>query len=646
MKRILITFAFLAVTVFALPASAQDTGRHYWYESISYDVSVQTDTTFTVSEEQRYNFVGEYHKGWRSIPYKGISAITDIKVFDGVTGQPLVYSPRSLEKTDSASWGKYTYFKSDGAMNIEWYYNTKDEIRTWMIEYTVHGGITFLKDKDELYWNLFTDYEVPVDFVNAEVSIPDNAFSPSDLSAYIYRTNVGLDGSGGRTEIINNRTFRFSTEAVSPGEDVTIAVGWPKGIVDQSAFWRDWFLIHWVPIASALIILLTIGIGIFYWYWTEKRGRGRGTIIAQYEPPHNLRPAMAEIIVRERVTSKAWAATVVDLAVRGYLRIEEDPSTGFEKVFRVIALAIPFVVISAVILIFFLNDSWRADTVLIAIVVVAAFAQAFWKIAKSKKAGGRNSFVPSDYTIKRIKEPDGFLEKYERSFLYLLGSSFSTKEMKKSPTRSREMYKEMQKLEKELLKETETDTGAYEKPIHKEKIWSIAVFFLLFAFFFSLVPILNAGLSGLIPFEVAFICVVGLCLFIRYEARLSREGAILKEEWLGFKLYLETAERYRLQNLTPETFEKYLPYAIIFGVEKKWGKAFDSLQMSEPSWYAGAYVHGSIAGSAAPSFSASAFSSSFSSSFSSAFSSSGGGGVSGGGGGAGGGGGGGGGGAS
>jgi uncharacterized membrane protein len=78
--------------------------------------------------------------------------------------------------------------------------------------------------------------------------------------------------------------------------------------------------------------------------------------------------------------------------------------------------------------------------------------------------------------------------------------------------------------------------------------------------------------------EISFIfvtllaSVIVLITYWKFEARLSREGAILKDDWLGFKLYLETAERYRMQNLTPETFEKYLPYAIIFGVEKNGDK--------------------------------------------------------------------------
>jgi uncharacterized membrane protein YgcG len=105
-----------------------------------------------------------------------------------------------------------------------------------------------------------------------------------------------------------------------------------------------------------------------------------------------------------------------------------------------------------------------------------------------------------------------------------------------------------------------------------------------------------------------------------YEARLSAEGRILKEDWLGFKLYLETAESGQMQNLTPQTFEKYLPYAIIFGIETKWAKAFSGLSLPAPAWYIMPGYYGTpIGATSGGAFSPLAFSTSFSSSFSSAF---------------------------
>ena len=74
-----------------------------------------------------------------------------------------------------------------------------------------------------------------------------------------------------------------------------------------------------------------------------------------------------------------------------------------------------------------------------------------------------------------------------------------------------------------------------------------------------------------------------------------------------------------LAQLPPEIFEKLLPFAIVLGVEKKWAKAFESMHLPQPNWYAGsAYATGSVS-SPAGLFSPVSFSKSFSSSFENIF---------------------------
>jgi uncharacterized membrane protein len=258
-----------------------------------------------------------------------------------------------------------------------------------------------------------------------------------------------------------------------------------------------------------------------------------------------------------------------------------------------------------------------------------------------------------DYSIEKLRdfENDLTLKSYERQFLnaLLFRDKFSTKKMRQDRVLSQQLYKALQEVKKSLYEEVDKGGKIFEKPISKDEYFPIIVFVILFVSFFA-VAILSPVLKEYSPVFVIFIASVSIFFFyMRFEARLSKEGAILKDDWLGFKLYLETAEKYRMQNLTPETFEKYLPYAIIFGVEKQWGKAFEGITIQPPSWYGSSSGFASVSnggGNFSSSFSAGAFSTSFASSFSSAFSSSGGGGASGGGGGAGGGGGGGGGGAS
>ena len=621
--------------------------KEYVYDGINVTIQINKDSTFDVAEQQTYDFNGHFHKGWRSILLKDIGSITNIVVKDEA-GAPLTYSAQKLDKHDPANWGKYTYYRESGAENIEWYYSATNEKKTWTILYKVHGGISFLKDHDEIYWNLFTDFDMPVRRAEATVTLPEAVSDLKLLTSTLYSQKSSDAYTVHEATVLDGGTFHFALAPIGIKEPVTIASGWPKGMVDQGSYWRDFFFTHLFAFLSVLVVLLSLLFGVVHWYLTELRGKGRGTIVPEYAPPKDLPPAMAEALVKEGITTKAWPATIVDLAVRGYLDITEERAGFLSGLGRFVAIG----VLIAFALPFLVMGQYTGSFVSLIILVV--FAIIFFRVAFP---AGRSwdFFSPKEYVLtqKRGYVSDPTLKEFERTFLQsLLGvdGHFSTKEMKKSVARKQVLFLAMKQLKDVVYKELEQDTNAYDVGILQEKkrAWIFVALFMSFVFarFFG---------SGFVFDEsVVLVVVIGLCVaalfaFVKYEARLSKEGAILREEWLGFKLYLETAERDRLQNLTPELFEKYLPYAIIFGVEKKWAKAFDSLNLPPPSWYHGGKVgvgHSSM-GAGSGGFTPSAFSASFASSLGSAFGSAGGGGgASGGGGGAGGGGGGGGGGAS
>ena len=390
-------------------------------------------------------------------------------------------------------------------------------------------------------------------------------------------------------------------------------------------------------ILSILIFIGAVLYGLYYWYKTEKSRESKRTIIPQYEPPQNIRPAMAEIIVKEKLTSRGLAATIVDLAVRGYVGIEEEAQEKLGKLSRYFRVIIPlsffFIPLLIIVpLLFMLSDGEHRNIIFILFLFFLLLFLISVIILKSfpEKAS-------SDYIIKKIKPFDGDpnLEEYEKEYLNALFGSkeyFSTKELKRNQVKARVLYRKVQKIKDKVYKKIEVSTNVFEIGPTKEKIknfiWGALGFFLLFVF----IELFGRLEQFVFLVFVAFAGVIGLYAFIKYEARLSDKGIKLKEDWLGFKMYLETAEKYRMRNLKPEFFEKYLPYAMIFGVEKKWAKAFEAMNVPSPSWYSGAIATGVASRSSASSFSPTLFSASFTSSFTSAFSSSGAGGASGGGG--------------
>ncbi len=626
------------------------TDRSYYYDSIVYNFEVNPDTTVQVEEVQTYAFNGVYHQAVRTIPHKGVSLIDNIQVFDGATGEPLTYSNSRLDKNDPASWGYYTTYRENGQTYIEWYYSTEGDLNpashSWVLRYTLHGAISFYKDHDELYWNLFTSYDVPVGRVEATVRLP----GVNTLNTASFYTTSNLPHTVAQPD---DRTYQFVVENIPSQEDVTFAAGWQKGLVDQSAYWRDFFSIYFEYLLALLIFVSSIVCSVIYWQWVKHRNRGRGTIVPQYEPPQNLRPAMMDVILDGHVSRKAWAATVVDLAVRGYVTITPDELDPMwkSKGFWLGAVAV-FVAMAVSVLFMPVPSSVRQTAILAALlaILLVVLLQRFGVLGRVNTL----QLQPKDYIVE--PNPQGVpanLEDYEQKFLDALfkieGNKFSTKTLRKSQTQARALYLSLEQVKKDLQTETALDTKGFliaPGGTGGVILVGLAILFLCIAFVFSV----SEG-AAFPHFILALSIVLSLMIVygvVKVKPRLNREGSILRENVLGFKMYLETAERYRMQNLTPDIFEKYLPYAIVFGVEKKWAKAFDGMTLPPPQWYAhGAYGAAAMHGNAAvPSFSASAFSNSFSSSFASAFSSAGGGGASGGGGGAGGGGGGGGGGAS
>lgn len=113
-----------------------------------------------------------------------------------------------------------------------------------------------------------------------------------------------------------------------------------------------------------------------------------------------------------------------------------------------------------------------------------------------------------------------------------------------------------------------------------------ALAFVFFSAFLTLLGILAIALSGVIVLVFAF-----------FMPALTRKGALVREQILGLKEYLQIAEKNRLDfhhapERTPQLFERLLPYAMVLGVSTAWAKEFEGIYTQPPSWYAGgAYPH-------------------------------------------------------
>jgi len=633
-----VLFILFSIPFFSFAQSTSSEDKVYDYDTINAVYTVHPDTTVSVEEVQTFNFIsGEFHQGWREIPKNKIDGISNVEVIDADANQVYSYSRSRLDKTDSSSWGKYTTFNQGGKTIIEWYYNGSNGLRTWKLHYTLHGALGFFSNVDELYLNVFDSYTAPVKTAQASVVLPNGA---TLIRGEVFRT----DTSG----ILVNNGLSFSATNIAPNEALTIQVSWPKGFVDRQEYIWSFLRFNYGIILFCIFIIGSISFSIVYILVRRRKdNEGRGTIIPEYEPPKNLRPLVAQVITKGYVTDKGLSATIVDLAVRGYVTIEEDKSNGFAFVRKFKEGE-------------FYNKIKEKRMLIILVIWVCSFIYFISHASSSGFGFFLVLFVCSlifskfrgsiDYFVKKVKnfDTDNTLEDFEKSYLNILFSSsdiFSTRalRMMTSYMERQGFASAVQHLKTSIVKEVEGDTKAYTQSVSRsQKFVGIAIALLIFSTFISI------ALSSVWGAQMSLV-LVGMCVScvillwtLKYRTTLSKEGRVLREEWLGFKLYLKTAEKHRLENLTPETFEKFLPYAMVFGLEKKWARAFQGMDVPPPNWYHGAVVGGAIGNSSGSSFSPTSFGSSFSASFSSAFSSStgssGGGGSAGGGGGGGGGG--------
>ena len=78
-------------------------------------------------------------------------------------------------------------------------------------------------------------------------------------------------------------------------------------------------------------------------------------------------------------------------------------------------------------------------------------------------------------------------------------------------------------------------------------------------------------------------------IFAQIMPARTTAGARAREATLGFKEFLGRVEeeRYKKMITSPEMFERFLPYAMAFGVADKWAKAFEDMYREPPQWYVG-----------------------------------------------------------
>jgi len=199
-------------------------------------------------------------------------------------------------------------------------------IHEYEFQFATNRQLGFFGDHDELYFNAIgTGWMFPIDRGVVTVTLPFEV-SSDQLQTAVYSGEYGAMGAAARVTVTAGNQVRIETSApLPPRQGLTIAVGWPKGLVPEpgAAQRARWFLAD----NGAAIVLLAGWLAALAWYlWAWNRvGRDpeRGVIIPRFEPPKGLSPAACRYVRDMSFGRNAFTAAIISLAVKGRLQIEE-----------------------------------------------------------------------------------------------------------------------------------------------------------------------------------------------------------------------------------------------------------------------------------------------------------------------------------
>ncbi|MDD3646964.1 MAG: DUF2207 domain-containing protein [Candidatus Dojkabacteria bacterium] len=575
-------------------------------ENYDVDVTINQDSTFDVSETITYRATGEYHRIWREITLEdydaalrceeqsnlqcgGFSYIAVTGVYDG-QGNRLPDSAYSLEKVASSY---------EDRLKILWEYapsgrTFNNELFTWTVEYKVYGGLGYFDDYDLFYWDVFypdRDYQVKKGSLAIHFT-EDINFADEDLklfyNTFSYNYEYDYDDS--------TNTLEVWIENLPSYEQVTTLLKFPKGIVDKYAtlnlelnpnkqnLWVDGieiedvsekfegvppgsrvlkfvskgyepqeFTLYLKPgevrnlsvelnmtleqklmyvgvilgnVCSCVGGLVLIGLIILNYARKGKDIGGKKTIVPWFRPPSGVSPVIVGSIKDERVSLTDVTSTIINAAVRGYIKIKEIGKKKYELIK--------------------LRD-----------------------FVDSPAIAGRKV----DYQA---------IDKVE---VKILKDIFGTKDIVKTEDLKNKFYLKIPGINKAVYEEMTSRQYFSKNPdkVRKEHMGLGIVMLVLGG-------ILTAGLPVILIFTCGpSIIAAGIVklIFSFFMPAKTAKGTEIFEKAKGFRMFLHTAERFRLQKLTPEKFERFLPYAMVFGVEKEWAKNFKDIYKQPPGWYEG-----------------------------------------------------------
>jgi len=518
--RCVIFVQLLALAV-ALPAQA----RQLTLKSFDEQVVVHPDSTIEVTEILEVKFEGSWNGIYRTIPveYRGSLGLNYTLFIEpeGVTdqdGHPLKY--------EMSRQGQYKRFKIyvPGADNTT---------KTIVIRYEVLDGLRFFPDHDELYWNVTgNEWDMAIENATARIELPAGV---TGLHAEAFTGGYGQRGQEAEVKVEGNVVQIRMQRPLAFHEGLTAVVGWDKGFVHPPSVIAKAILFlrsNW-PLFLPILAFFIMG-----WLWYSKgRDPRRNPISVQYEPPEGMSPGEAGTLVDNEVAMRDITATIVDLAVRGFLTIEQTDSSQMLGLVH-----------------------------------------------------------HKNYVFHRTKAATEWanLKPHEQVMLAALFDGGASDSVSLTDLQNH-FYVHLPAIRNRIFDGLMSDGFYLHRPDKLRQGFvgaGVAIGFVMVwgAGFLSS----TMGISAVTTIASGVLTGLIIAGFGYFMSARTVPGERALEKVLGFEDFLGRVEKDQIERIekTPEMFEKYLPYAMALRVEKKWAGAFQDICKQPPAWYSGPYGSG------------------------------------------------------
>ncbi len=337
---------------------------------------------------------------------------------------------------------------------------------------------------------------------------------------------VGIYGSKQECQLTNqtSQQAEFDCPKMKAGEGVTIAIAVNKGILKEPSISQK--IGYFLADNYIIFLPIVVFILMFIQWWKKGRDpKGRGVIVPYYDVPDDLSVGEVSFLINEKLPNNDLSAMIIQLAIKGYLKIKQ---TQKGKLFR------------------------KSKYV-------------FYKLDSNKQ-----------------QKPLTSEEKILLDKLFSLGSNNQVS----SGQLAYNFYKYIPEIKKEIVKSVLKKQYFSEDPTKVFKFWFKISGLIAFISYFAIM------FFGFLTFYSLLVSSIIVFLFAFFMPKYTQKGIETKEKLDGFKLYLKTAEKDRIKfhnapEKNPEIFEKFLPYAMVFGVEKEWAQQFEDIYNQATDWYEG-----------------------------------------------------------